>query len=344
MHILYAIQSTGNGHLSRAMELLPYLKRKGTVDILVSGPEFKIDFPYHITYRFKGFGFTFGKSGGIDFLDTYKKSNILGLLRDIKSISVEKYDLVITDFEPVSAWACHIKKVPCVALSNQSALLSKRAPKPKQIDLPGKLILQYYAPASIQYGIHYSSFDKNIFTPIIRKEIRQSEPSERNYYTVYLPAYNDEKVKKHLHKFKDIRWEVFSKEVKSRTTEKNVTLFPVESKAFHKSLVNCKGIITAAGFGATTEALYLKKKLLVIPQKAQFEQQYNGAMLKDMGVTVVKRLKSKHHEKIEDWLINGKPIDVDYADNAKEIIEVVTSAKHKPAFVQLPENFPALAV
>lgn len=344
MHILYAIQSTGNGHLTRALELLPYLKGKGKVDILVSGPDFKLDFPYHINYRLKGFGFTFGKSGGIDFWDTYKKSNLLGLLRDIKGIPVEKYDMVISDFEPVSAWACHIKKIPCVALSNQSALLSKNAPKPKQIDLPGKLILQYYAPTSVQYGIHYRAFDKNIFTPIIRKEIRKSEPTERNYYTVYLPAYEDEKVKRHLNKFKDIRWEVFSKEVKTRTTEKNVTLFPIESKSFQKSLINCKGIVTAAGFGTTTEALYLKKKLLVIPQKAQFEQQYNGAMLKEMGVTVVKKLKKKHHKKMEVWLNAGKPVDVNYTDNAKEIIDQITSGNHQSAHLKLPEIFPALAV
>ena len=36
MKILYAIQSTGNGHLGRAMEILPTLKRNADVDILVS--------------------------------------------------------------------------------------------------------------------------------------------------------------------------------------------------------------------------------------------------------------------------------------------------------------------
>ncbi len=37
MKIFYAIQATGNGHISRAMELLPYLQRYGTVDIFLSG-------------------------------------------------------------------------------------------------------------------------------------------------------------------------------------------------------------------------------------------------------------------------------------------------------------------
>ena len=37
MRILYGIQGTGNGHISRALEVLPYLKKKASVDILISG-------------------------------------------------------------------------------------------------------------------------------------------------------------------------------------------------------------------------------------------------------------------------------------------------------------------
>lgn len=37
MKIFYAVQATGNGHISRAMTLLPYLQQYGTVDIFLSG-------------------------------------------------------------------------------------------------------------------------------------------------------------------------------------------------------------------------------------------------------------------------------------------------------------------
>ncbi len=37
MRILYAIQGTGNGHLTRAKEIIPMLQQKGELDILVSG-------------------------------------------------------------------------------------------------------------------------------------------------------------------------------------------------------------------------------------------------------------------------------------------------------------------
>lgn len=37
MKIFYAIQGTGNGHISRAMELLPYFEKYGSVDVFLSG-------------------------------------------------------------------------------------------------------------------------------------------------------------------------------------------------------------------------------------------------------------------------------------------------------------------
>jgi UDP-N-acetylglucosamine:LPS N-acetylglucosamine transferase len=37
MKIFYAIQATGNGHISRATQLYPYLKKFGSVDFFLSG-------------------------------------------------------------------------------------------------------------------------------------------------------------------------------------------------------------------------------------------------------------------------------------------------------------------
>lgn len=43
MKILYAIQATGNGHISRANELIPHLKSLGEIDILLSGTQANIN-------------------------------------------------------------------------------------------------------------------------------------------------------------------------------------------------------------------------------------------------------------------------------------------------------------
>ena len=67
MKILYAIQGTGNGHLSRAKDIIPALEMRAQVDILVSGQQADITLPFEVKYRFKGLSFIFGKKGGIDF-------------------------------------------------------------------------------------------------------------------------------------------------------------------------------------------------------------------------------------------------------------------------------------
>lgn len=75
MKILYAIQGTGNGHLSRAMDIIPILQRKGELDILVSGIQGDLELPYPVKYKFLGLSFIFGKKGGIALLDTYRRQN-----------------------------------------------------------------------------------------------------------------------------------------------------------------------------------------------------------------------------------------------------------------------------
>ena len=320
MKILYAVQATGNGHLSRAIEIIPHLKKYGKTDILVSGIQADIELPFDVKYKFKGLSFVFGKKGGIDYFRTYMKSNTFRLMNEIRKLPIEDYDLVINDFEPVSAWAANLKKLPCIALSNQCATLSPKVPQPKHKHPLGVFVLKHYAPSTAQYGFQFKSFANNIFTPVIRKEVRELDVTDKGHYTVYLPAYDDERLLKNLTRFKDIKWEVFSKHNKIASKHKNVSIQPINQKAFLKSLASCSGTLCAAGFGATSEALHLQKKLLVIPQKGQYEQICNAAVLKSMDVPVMKSLKKKHAQVLEKWLNKGKTIEVSYPDITADII------------------------
>ena len=75
MKILYAVQGTGNGHITRAIEIIPFLQKKGEVDILVSGIQSDIELPFKVKYKFNGLSFIFGKQGGVDIWKTYWKLN-----------------------------------------------------------------------------------------------------------------------------------------------------------------------------------------------------------------------------------------------------------------------------
>ena len=324
MKVLYAIQGTGNGHLSRARDIIPALQKNNvTLDILVSGTQADIEIPHPVKYQLRGWSFIFGKKGGVDVWRTYLKTNSARLQKEIKSIPIDKYDIVINDFEPVSAWACKLQRKPCIALSHQAAVLSHKAPKPKKNDTLGKLILKNYAPATHIYGLHFKEYEKNIFTPVIRQEIRKTTRSRGEHYTVYLPSYSDDKILNMLSKVKGVEWQVFSKHNKSRYFWRNISVFPIDNVSFIQSMANSKGILCGAGFETPAEALHMQKKLMVIPMKGQYEQQCNAAALKQMGVPVIKSLKAKHLDTLRDWVQSDRKIEVHYPDITEKLVNRV---------------------
>lgn len=322
MKILYAFQGTGNGHASRALEIIPHLQRRGDVDILVSGSQYEIELPFNIKYKLHGLGFIFGKKGGIDLINTLKDLNLKKVYKEIKTLPVKEYDLIINDFEPISAWACLFRNVPIISLSNQNALLNEKNPAFKRFRLE-RLIIKYYAPAKNKFGFHFKTHSSSTFLPIIRKEIRYRNITNKGHYTVYLPSYSDEKIIKVLSSIKDIKWQVFSKKTKEHQFFHNITILPINDDAFIRSMASAKGIICGAGFATPTEALYLRKKLLVIPMKNQYEQQCNAVTLKEMGVTVVKKLSKKQLPKIEKWINSNKIVEVHYPDVTEDMLDAI---------------------
>ena len=180
-----------------------------------------------------------------------------------------------------------------------------------------------YAPATANYGFHFKAYDENIFKPVIRREIREQHTENKGHYTVYLPAYDDKRIRKVLSQFENIQWQVFSKHNKEVIEEKNIIIQPINNEAFIESMAKSEGVLCGAGFETPAEALYMKKKLMVIPMKGQYEQQCNAASLKEMGVPVVKSLKLKHVEKIRKWLEEESKVEVDYPDNTSEIINKI---------------------
>ena len=53
MKVLYAIQGTGNGHVSRAREIVPLLRKKAHTDVLISGIQSDLDLPFDVQYAFR---------------------------------------------------------------------------------------------------------------------------------------------------------------------------------------------------------------------------------------------------------------------------------------------------
>lgn len=333
MKILFAIQGTGNGHISRAREIVPLLQQYGEVDLLVSGTEAEVSLSQPLKYRFHGFSFVFGTNGGVDKWASFKIMDLPQLWRDIRSLPLKQYDLIINDFEPVSAWACRLQKVPSVSLSHQCSFVSPNTPRPAKGDSAGKWLLKHYSPTTYHVGFHFERYDDFIHTPVIRSEIRKMKTANLGHYTVYLPAYDDKTLVKHLNKTHAAEWQIFSKRQKTHYREGNVQIFPVNNEAFNTSLANCEGLLTGGGFEGPAEALFLQKKVLMIPMKGQYEQQCNALAAAQLGVPVVNEIDDSFATRLNTWINDDKKVLVNFPDETAQIVDDMVKKYARPKAV-----------
>jgi len=319
MKILYAIQGTGNGHISRAREIVPLLQQYGELDLLVSGTEAEVSLAQSLKYRFHGFSFVFGTKGGVDKWKTFKLMNLPQLWKDMQHLPLKQYDLIINDFEPVSAWACRLQKIPSVSLSHQCSFVSPNTPRPAKWNY-AEWLFKYYSPTTYHIGFHFERYDDFIHTPVIRSEIRNLETSDLGHYTVYLPAYDDKILLAHLRKT-DVKWHIFSKRQKTPYREGNVQIFPVNNQEFNKSLASSAGLLTGGGFEGPAEALFLQKKVMMIPMTGQYEQRCNALSASRLGVPVVNEIDEQFDARLSDWLNDDTRIQVDFPDETARIVD-----------------------
>ncbi|OJV56100.1 MAG: hypothetical protein BGO31_18700 [Bacteroidetes bacterium 43-16] len=308
MKIFYAVQATGNGHISRAMELLPYLNQYGTVDVFLSGSNSSLDSTLPVLLRSKGLSLFYTHSGGLDLKRIAKSLAPIEVYRTAKSLPVERYDLVINDFEAICAISCRIKNKAAVHFGHQASFASAAVPRPENKSIASEFILKHFARSSLNIGLHFRPYDKFILPPVIKSEIWNSKPFSGNHICVYLPSLSDLEVYKHIHKIADQKFEVFSKEVKSVEQKGNCTFIPVNKDAFNRSMIHSAGMITNAGFETPAEAMFLDKKLLVVPIGGQYEQKCNAAALRHLGPTVIDKITPLFCEQIIKWLELPVPV------------------------------------
>jgi uncharacterized protein (TIGR00661 family) len=334
MKILYAIQATGNGHIARAMELMPYLQQYGNVDVFLSGSNNSLHCDLPITYRSKGLSLFYGNRGGLDYWKMWKELNLKRIIGEAKQLPVEKYDIVLNDFESITAIACKLKNIPSINFGHQASFQSSHTPRPKHKDLLGEMVLKHYASTSHYVGLHFESYDQHIFSPVIKADIMAAVPKDKGFVAVYLSHYSDETVYQALKKYTNIPFKVFSKTVQQETKRGHITFVPIGTNAFNEALINCHGIITGAGFETPAEALYLGKKLMVLPIRGQYEQLCNAAALQRFNVPVVEKITSQFDTTIDHWLqhTTQQPLQLTHHtyDTVQYVMELGRSIQKEP--------------
>jgi uncharacterized protein (TIGR00661 family) len=323
MKIFYAVQATGNGHISRAIEILPYLKKYGDVDVFLSGNNHSLKNDLPICYRSKGMSLYYDQSGSVDLWKTFTEINLKKIWTEAKHLPIEKYDLIINDFESITSLACKIKNIPSIHFGHQASFRSKKVPRPIKKDIAGELVLRNYASGTKNIGLHFKSYDNDIYSPIIKSNILRANPQDNGYITVYLNHYSDALVIKNLSKIKGYKFEIFSKEIELPYQTENIKLLPINKDLFNHSLINCHGIITGAGFETPAEALYLGKKLMVFPLNGQYEQQCNAKALEEFDAYSVQNFDEYFPTHFYKWITGKSQIEFRLNHSTEEIISKV---------------------
>jgi uncharacterized protein (TIGR00661 family) len=330
MKIFYAIQGTGNGHLSRAVELYPHLQKYGQVDFFLSGSNSNLKSNLPIKYKSKGLSLFYKHSGGLDY-NKILGSLSLNIVKDAKALPLENYDLIINDFEFVTSMACSMKKLPCVHFGHQASFQSKKTPRPQQINPLGGFILEKFVKSNTHIGLHFDNYDENIYNPIIKQDIIQANPINDGHITVYLPQYAIAILEPHFLNQPKFHFEVFTKEVDRIICKKNITYFPINNEQFTSSMVRCYGIITAGGFETPAEAMYMNKKVLSIPILKHYEQACNASAMEKMGVMVLKKIDHNFSAYFNQWIKDKNPIKLELKHSTADIVAILikTSQKNK---------------
>ena len=107
-------------------------------------------------------------------------------------------DVVINDFDSITALACKLQKVNSVQFGHQASFISQNTPRPEKRSLMGEFIFKNYAPAPKNIGLHFDQYDSFIHPPIIKDEIVNANPKNLNHITVYLPSFDKECLEKAL--------------------------------------------------------------------------------------------------------------------------------------------------
>lgn len=290
MKILYGVQGTGNGHLSRSRELIRYLKQDGhEVRVIVSGRDPALLWDMEIFEPYTALqGLTFATHRGrIQHLQTARELNLVRFYADIRAFDARGFDLVISDYEPVTARIARRHRLPSIGIGHQYAFchdIPVRGQNPLS-----RFILDHFAPVDYPIGLHWHHFDQPILPPVVPEFFSRTEPVP-NKILVYLPFEELADILQLLSPFDAHAFFIYH-QLQQPEEKGQFKLRPYSRAGFLNDLADCSGVITNAGFELVSEALALGKKVLVKPLAGQMEQLSNAAALTELKLGLsMKRL------------------------------------------------------
>ena len=314
VRILYGVAGEGFGHAVRSRVLIEQLNKKNKIKIVTSGKGHsylkklfdveEIDY-FRLIYR----------NNKISILLTLLNNLIKFPIIIVKSLKISKIiqdfrpNIIITDFEPLVAYFAFFKKIPLISVDNQHVLTKGHHKDVARAHYFDALITNFVIRSFIikPHKHFINSFfdcklkdkDSILVKPLLREEIINAHTSNKGHILVYQTSKSNKKLIKELQKINK-KFIVYGFPRSKKIG--NITFKNISEKGFLKDLSSCSGVITNAGSTLMSEALFLKKPILSLPVKRQFEQILNAIYLEKLGYGMFARQTKK--EIIEEFIRN----------------------------------------
>ncbi len=321
LNILYGVQGTGNGHISRARMMAKYFaEQDANITFLFSGRANKDYFDMQVFGDYlhrRGLTFT-TDAGRVKYLQTIRDNNVFQFVRDVRKLDVSPFDVVISDFEPITAWAAKLAGKTSIGIGHQYAFdhdVPMRGQNPAT-----RLVMRYFAPTQRRIGLHWHHFDCPILPPIIDTQLSPAS-AEQDYKLVYLPLENQQQVTELLNQFPDQQFIQYAPTLNDQQ-QGNTQLRKNCLEGFRRDLRGASGIICNTGFALISECLHMGLPVLTKPLDGQMEQLSNAAALEELKLAEVISELSK--PALQHWLQNPiKQPRQTYPDVARELVNWV---------------------
>lgn len=336
--ILYGVAGEGSGHSSRAKIILEHLLSAGhEVKILSHDKGYENLSRYFPVEKISGLRITY-KNSEVKYILTaieyIKKlpSSTRSLNRALSIIDSFKPDIVITDFEPLTALAANIRLTPLLSIDNQHIMIGTAVETPRgssREKLIIKNIVRYMVPSADNYFITTFFYPRvisrktKLFPPLVRDEVLKRTPIAGKHILVYTTAENREL----MELLPELRVPcVVYGASKPLTTDPQIVYKPHNPETFIDDLASCRAIIATAGFSLISEALYLHKPYLALPVDKQYEQLLNAYYLKKLDYgdyttkPTIKQIrhflhKTEHYtHKLSQFVQNGNELLLNAVD------------------------------
>ena len=280
MKILYGVQATGQGHISRARAMAAALALYDLeVTWLFSGRPRQALFdmePFGNFQHRRGLSFA-TRAGRIRYRATLQSNNLPEFMRDVRTLDVDRYDAIVTDYEPVTAWAGRRAGVRTIGIGHQYAF-GPGTPRAGHRWWT-ECLMRNFAPVSVPLGLHWHPYADNVLPPIL--DLPDLPVEEGKHILVYLPFEDQEAVTGLLRRFTDHQFVQYANGIASESRG-NVLRQQANIQGFKRHLAASSGVICNSGFELISECLQWGKPILTKPLAGQMEQLSNALALRQL--------------------------------------------------------------